>query len=395
MYTFSYIEINLIALAIIVVIFLNIKNKRERYFYDQKLFTLILAFNVVILLFDTATWLLNMQPGQTAMTLNKISNTIYYMLNPVPCMLWAVYADFQISKDEPRIKKLSLPLSVPVVINAVMALLSPAFGLLFSIDENNVYHRGNLFLVMCVISLSYFLYTFFKLVRNKNLIDRKQYFSLLSFPILPVISAILQIIFYGISVIWISMAFALLIVFINIQNNMLYTDHLTGVYNRRQLDNYLSQRIKNRMRARYLAGVMIDVNSFKKINDLFGHTAGDNALIVVADILKKCFRKSDFIARYGGDEFVVVMEIREKGDLHTMINRLKQTLEAFNNKKSIPYEISLSIGYDIYKSKTGISVQKFYKHIDKLMYEDKKSKAVIKQGKVRGTKSPYDVYVDN
>ncbi len=376
METFSYIEINLIAIAIIVVIFFNIRNKSEIYFYDQKLFTLLLSFCSLIILLDSATWLFNTRPGQGVMGLSVILNTLYYMLNPVPCMLWAIYADFQISKDEPRIKKLSIPLSFPVLINAVIAVLSPAYGFLFKIDENSTYHKGSLTYVMYLISLFYFLYTFLKLVRNKNRIERKQYFSLLAFPILPIISAVLQMLYIGVSVIWISMAFALLIVFINIQNKLLYTDHLTGVYNRRRLDNYLSQKMKNKMRARYLAGVMIDINSFKKINDLFGHTAGDNALIIVADILRKCFRKSDFIARYGGDEFVIVIEIKEKGDLHNMISRLKQNVDAYNIKNNNPYDISLSIGYDIYNTKAGISVQKFYKHIDKLMYEDKKSRAV-------------------
>ncbi len=59
-----------------------------------------------------------------------------------------------------------------------------------------------------------------------------------------------------------------------------------------------------------------------------------------------------------------------------MISRLKEYIEVYNSKNDIPYEISLSIGYDIYKTKSGVSIQKFYKHIDKLMYEDKKGRAV-------------------
>lgn len=373
---FSYIEINLIAVTILMIIFFNIRNKKERYLYDQKLFMLILFFNILILIVDTATWVLNTKNGDHARYMNIISNTVYYILNPVPCMLWSVYADFQINKDVKRVKKISLPLSLPVLINAVLALLSPAKGLLFYVDSNNVYYRGKLFLLMCLICYFYFVYTFIMLVSKKNSIDKRQYIALVSFAFPPFLSAVFQIMFYGISVIWICMAFSLLIVFINIQNSQLYTDYLTGLYNRRQLDNYLYQKIMNKMQSKYLAGIMIDVNSFKQINDLHGHTAGDNALICVADILKKNFRKNDFIARYGGDEFVVVMEIREKAELISMIDRLKEYIEEYNLSNDIPYEISLSIGYDIYKTKSGVSVQKFYKHIDKLMYEDKRGRAV-------------------
>ncbi len=373
---FSYIEINLIAVTILMIIFFNIRNKKERYLYDQKLFILILFFNILILIVDTATWVLNTKSGDHARYMNIISNTVYYILNPVPCMLWSLYADFQINKDVKRVKKISLPLSLPVLINAVLALLSPAKGLLFYVDSNNVYYRGKLFLLMCLICYFYFVYTFIMLVSKKNSIDKRQYIALVSFAFPPFLSAVFQIMFYGISMIWICMAFSLLIVFINIQNSQLYTDYLTGLYNRRQLDNYLYQKIRNKMQSKYLAGIMIDVNSFKQINDLYGHTAGDNALICVADILKKNFRKNDFIARYGGDEFVVVMEIREKAELISMIDRLKEYIEEYNIKNDIPYEISLSIGYDIYKTKSGVSVQKFYKHIDKLMYEDKRGRAV-------------------
>ncbi len=376
MLTFNYIEINMIAMAILLIIFFNIRNKKESYLYDQKLFILILFFNGLILLFDTATWIVNMRSGEITRLMNNLANTIYYILNPVPCMLWSLYADFQIFKDRNRIIKISRSLSIPVIINGILAVLSPEHGFLFYIDKSNTYHRGSLFMFLCLICYFYFAYTMLKLVRKKNRMDRRQYVALVFFAFPPFISAVFQIFFYGISIIWICMAFSLLIVFINIQNNQLYTDYLTGLYNRRQLDNYLYQKIKNRMHAKYLAGVMIDVNSFKQINDIYGHTSGDNALICVSDILKRSFRKNDFIARYGGDEFVIVVEIKEQSELLGMINRLKENVEAYNGKKLIPYEISLSIGYDIYDTRSGVSIQKFYKHIDQLMYEDKRGRAV-------------------
>ena len=377
MLTFSYVEINLIAVTILFIIFFNIRNKKDKYLYDQKLFTLLLLFNMLILLFDTLTWVFNMRIGETARYINIVSNTIYYMLNPVPCMIWALYADFNIYKNERRIKRISIPLCIPVLFNAVLAVFSPFKELLFYIDSSNCFHRGDLFSVMCLINYSYFVVTFIKLIRRKNRLDRSQFIALVTFAIPPFLAAIFQIMFYGISVIWVSMALSMLFVFVHIQNNQLYTDYLTRVYNRRQLDNYLYQKIKHRVHnTKYLAGIMIDVNSFKQINDLYGHTAGDNALICVADILKRSFRKNDFIARYGGDEFVVVVEISEQAELTGMINRLREHVEYYNSTKIIPYEISLSIGYDVYKTKAGVSIQKFYKHIDKLMYEDKRGRAV-------------------
>ncbi|MDF2984566.1 MAG: hypothetical protein K0R50_76 [Eubacterium sp.] len=373
MQIFSYIEINLIALTILIIIFFNIRSKKERFLYDQKLFMLLLFFNAMILIFDTVMWVLNFKDGGTARVLNNVATTAYYMLNPVPCMLWSVYADFQIHKDEQRTKRLAAFLSIPVLINALLAVLSPFYKLLFYINRYNVYHRGKLFLIMGIICYFYFVYTFIQIIRNKSKIDRKQYLALIFFAFPPFISAIIQILYYGISVIWICMAFSLLIVFINIQNNQLYTDYLTGLYNRRQLDNYLTQKL-NGITSKYLAGVMIDLDSFKQINDVYGHTAGDTALVCVADILKSSFRRNDFIARYGGDEFAVIMEIREKDELISIIDNLRKSTEQYNIESILPYQISLSIGYDIFDTKSGLTIQKFYKHIDKLMYEDKRGR---------------------
>jgi len=377
MLTFSYIEINSIAVTILLIIFFNIRRKKDKNQYDKKLFSLLLLSNMLILFFDTLTWVFNMRSGVAARYINIISNTIYFMLNPVPCMIWTLYVDFNIYANERRIKRISIPFSIPVLLNAVLAVLSPFKDLLFYVDSSNSVHRANYLHLMCTINYSYFIFNLIKLVRHKKRLDRSRFIALVTLAIPPFLVAILQILFYGVSVIWVAMAISMLLGFIHMQNNQLHTDYLTQVYNRRQLDNYLYQKLRNRVNnTKYLAGIMIDVNSFKQINDLYGHTAGDNALKYVADILKRSFRKDDFIARYGGDEFVVIAEINDKSELTEMINRLRNHVEYFNSKKIIPYEISLSIGYDIYKTKSDASIQKFYKHIDQLMYQDKKGKAV-------------------
>jgi diguanylate cyclase (GGDEF)-like protein len=86
-------------------------------------------------------------------------------------------------------------------------------------------------------------------------------------------------------------------------------DGLTGLYNRKALD----MKVKDALEAFITSGshfslIIFDVDNFKEINDTFGHVAGDKVLKKVAQCLKESFRKSDFIARYGGDEFVVAIE---------------------------------------------------------------------------------------
>lgn len=82
----------------------------------------------------------------------------------------------------------------------------------------------------------------------------------------------------------------------------MYSDALTGVYNRR----FYEENVKNNMMK--AAGVaMLDIDDFKLYNDSLGHMAGDMALCAVADVIKSSIRKSDMVIRYGGDEFLIII----------------------------------------------------------------------------------------
>jgi len=184
----------------------------------------------------------------------------------------------------------------------------------------------------------------------------------------------LQSLFYGLSLVWVCMTISVEIIFINMQNSQLLTDHLTGLYNRRQLDCYLQERIRHGNKKRFLAGIMLDLNSFKEINDRWGHSTGDKALIDAAKILTMSFGKDDMICRYGGDEFIIIIEIKEKADLIKAVDRIKANAEQFNETKTAPYTIKFSVGYEIYDFNSGMHFEQFLKCIDNLMYQDKRIK---------------------
>lgn len=85
-------------------------------------------------------------------------------------------------------------------------------------------------------------------------------------------------------------------------------DSLTGIYNRRYLDETLTREIVHASRSGYpLSLIMLDVDHFKKINDHFGHKMGDDVIVAISHLLKSQTRESDCVGRYGGDEFLLVM----------------------------------------------------------------------------------------
>jgi len=155
-------------------------------------------------------------------------------------------------------------------------------------------------------------------------------------------------------------------------------DELTGLYNRRGLFTFADQRLKiaNRMKKKILL-LFADLDDLKWINDNFGHHEGDIALIEVADILKKTFRESDFIARVGGDEFVVLAGETEEANAELLTARLLESLRAYNAKKKHGYNLSISIGISKYDPEIPCSIKELIDKADRMMYKKKKEKSSI------------------
>jgi diguanylate cyclase (GGDEF)-like protein/PAS domain S-box-containing protein len=152
-------------------------------------------------------------------------------------------------------------------------------------------------------------------------------------------------------------------------------DELTGLNNRRGFQVLASQLINmvNRME---LNAVMfyLDMDNLKLINDTLGHAAGDQALKDVASILRKTFRASDIIARFGGDEFVVLAIESVGNSRDTITERLRNTLKEYNTKNIHGYELSFSVGTALYKSDDPLEMDVLLEMADSSMYEEKLAK---------------------
>jgi diguanylate cyclase (GGDEF)-like protein len=116
---------------------------------------------------------------------------------------------------------------------------------------------------------------------------------------------------------------------------------------------------------------MIDVDYFKSINDNFGHLEGDEALIRVANALKQgctSCRKRPYIARYGGDEFIIVTELSEEETLD-LCSSIKNKLKELNDNAGVRYSLNLSIGCAEWKS--GMTANDLINTADFNLYKEK------------------------
>lgn len=371
-HTLSYSENNIIGLIILLVIFLNIRSKHKKLRCDDKLYLALIVSNSLIMILNIIINTMDGKLGFLFRETNIFLTTIYFILNPIPYMAWSLYVDFYIHRDVKRLKKITPLASIPAVISMVLTLASLFTNAVFIIDKNNVYNRGKLFWMIAVLYYSYFVVTYIQIIINRDNVRKKDYYSLLTFAILPAITGILQLKNMGQSYIWLSVSISSLIIFINIQNNEINKDYLTGLYNRRQLDRYLKACIREMKAGELLLMIMMDINYFKNINDTYGHIEGDEALRHMSDILNYSFRAEDFISRYAGDEFVVIIRLEDEMCMKPIIDRLKSNFDKFNESDITPYDLDVSIGYDIYNPELKMGADDFIMHTDDLMYKDKK-----------------------
>ena len=157
--------------------------------------------------------------------------------------------------------------------------------------------------------------------------------------------------------------------------SLAYSDPLTGLANRTSLSPALEQAVERaRRRGAKLAGVFMDLDGFKQINDAHGHDIGDGLLVDVGRRLRTVLRASDFVARLGGDEFfVVIEEVHDvpavDGIARKLLSELLEPYELAGGKRA---QITASLGVSVFPDDAG-DAQTLMKHADMAMYAAKQA----------------------
>ena len=369
----SNMIINVYSIILLFIIYLQSMKNTEKESSQYKIYMKILLTTMLMLVID----ILSRFDGKTCTIyplINHIGNFLIFLLSPMLPSLWLRYVYYQVYKNVKHIKELTYTVFLLNVVNAVMLVLTQFNGWFYYIDSDNIYHRGPLFLVSASITGALLLVAYALIVVNREKIVEKYYFSLAFFAVPPFVCIILQILFYGVPLILNSVVLSLFIVFINIQNRSMDTDFLTGVNNRKKLEIYLKGKVSTSTKNKTFSAIMIDLDNFKAINDIYGHDMGDTALQTSAKLLSSCIRATDFIARYGGDEFFIVLDTSNSDELEDIVSRIDDCIKKYNESSVQPYELSFSMGYAIYNYNSHMKVEEFQKQIDALMYEKKQAR---------------------
>ena len=146
------------------------------------------------------------------------------------------------------------------------------------------------------------------------------------------------------------------------------TDRLTGINNRGHFEHVLGTWIKN-MRHNPFSLLLFDIDDFKKVNDRFGHTTGDEVLVKISEIISAHIRDEDIFARWGGEEFVVLFSTTGIEKATELAERLRKAVET--NLHANVGKVTISIGITEYRQ--GETITDFVNRADEKMYDAKRA----------------------
>ncbi|HHX62946.1 MAG TPA: GGDEF domain-containing protein [Epulopiscium sp.] len=373
------LQVYIVSLSVLLIIYIQLKEESESYSVHDQLFRYMVVSTIATLVFEAISWSADGKLGTVAYIINMSVNILLFMTNTIPLTLWTLYIVETTNSHKGPIIKGLLIMKTLVIINMLMALSAPINQKYFYIDANNVYHRGEWSIIGNMVHVILIIVSFLIISHNWDKVNQKNRRPILLFTVPPTIGFIVQTMYYGTSLVWPGATISILMSYIMLQSQVVKVDYLTGLYNRRELDSYIDRKIRNLPKSKKFAGVMIDLDDFKKINDQYGHSVGDKAIKTAASLIKRSFKKDDFVARYGGDEFVIILDIKEEQEMSHKVQHLKRQFELFNKEKEDVFRLEISVGYGIYTWGDGQG-DEFLHHLDQLMYENKKERKSRKEG---------------
>ena len=295
-------------------------------------------FSVFQALFTSAPW------GVKALFTLK---SLYYLLFVMGTYFWCGYAETELRTGMHAKKLVNVLFVLPFLVPAAMVAANLWTHNLFEIDEAGQYHRHGmyhwfmLYLMVCTSLCSgrHFIRSF----RESDPIRRGHMLLTASFPLSLLVAWMFSQIGEQVPVVCVCIMVELLCLYVGTTKQQISLDKLTQVNNRLNLITYMEYKLATHESRTFL--LMIDLDDFKIINDTYGHLEGDKALILVANALKEAcssYKLRPYIARYGGDEFMVITEgTREEASaLCENIHRIIHEKQG----KNAPFELKVSIG---------------------------------------------------
>lgn len=355
---------NGVGISMLLMLLYASRSKILRRRLEDRLY-LFMIFGVMLGCFMEAfSYTLDSRVFPGAIFLNYVANTYLFSVNLFLPFSVLVYIDLGLYGDRSRIWRCYKPQIIVGMVMFSLTILNLFVPVCFYITDGNVYHQLPVGYVYYFVILYYCITSIIVTKRYERENGAYSFFNINMFLVPVLTGAGLQFAFYGLSLAWLSSAVGIVGLYMMQQNETAYIDSLVDTYNRQYLDIVLSTWIA---RNRRFAGAMLDIDRFKKINDLYGHSEGDNALKTLTSILKQARSAHEWVFRFAVDEFIILKQTDSPEGLSPYLERVERGVAEYNRGDG-PYSLSISYGVSFFDQG---SVDAFMREMDEKMYEMK------------------------
>ena len=325
---------------------------------------LILFFAFCGCIFDPIAYTADGKPGAMARVIVYGSNALLYLTDMFGTFFWLLFLAEHLNARFSIVHRYIL--GTALITGTTMIILNNFVPFIFDVSYSNVYERKFGYLFYIAIDYGFLadsLILYFICKRKGGMFK--------SFPVwiyfIPlIVGTAIQSLFYGISAISASIAVSIAGVFATLQSECVFRDKLTGVFNYTYLD-YLGREYAKKKDLQ-VTGILVDINSFKTINQNYGHATGNKVLIKMAKILNRSIGELGVIIRYSSDEYIAFVNTQNEMAISMCITRIRSGLSEANNFNS-SYKLSVCICSQSYD--TSKPMNEFIDSISKSMMEEK------------------------
>ena len=375
LYALVYLEINLMAVVLIGIVLHRSWGLSRM--VAQRNFAMTIYAEMLFFLSDTVAVMITSGVLPLGSAGLMAAKEIYFFSTTLMCFYWFVYFEHLQGSPFVQNRRSIRRSSVLVWVMGILLIINLFTGILFYVDAEGHYHRGKLFAIQYLLSYVYVFFTCFRaflgLFDEKKRSQRRLLRALALFPLAPAVAGIVQFLFPQLPLACAALSIATLVMYMMWIDDMISVDPLTRLSNRKQLDYQYEQWQKGTDQDPAWL-LMIDANKFKQINDTYGHIQGDAALVRIADALRNACsglpRRAN-IARFGGDEFVVLVREDSPEQIAGLCGKIRAELKSLNEAAGSPYDLTVSIGMT--KVRKGVALKDAIAEADRRLYEEKKA----------------------
>lgn len=362
--SFSVLTANIISILLIGTLYLANRQKAE-YNRDMRLLQQMMVTIGIANISDCCVYYLAGSSNIVIKVLVFLSGSGLFLGNVMIGYLWAKFIMVHMNIPFSDIRR-NIYQTIGLI-SIVLLVINIFYPLVFSVSDGR-YQRGFAYIIFLIFAAFYILDSLYLYVKRVKKNGSLKLFPVHIFLIPVILGVVIQAFFVEIAITWTSIAISVAGIMTALKNEIIFTDCLTGLYNRVYLE-FLHKRACNKKDC-WVSGIMIDLNGFKQINDNYGHAEGDLALCIVADLLRKSFSEYGVVTRYAGDEFVIMLNTTDDQLIQKIIKSAKKNFVTENEKNDKLYQLSASMGYAI-TNLSNETIDDFMNRIDEQMYQDK------------------------